>query len=101
MGGGINAERASSAGALWGKERDSILSALANRAFSPCATLIGTPHFSVLSASASSNGTIGGEPSATIVFDSSSGPLHFEAGRGVLAAAIASLSQARAALGAS
>ena len=101
LGGGLEASKASAAGAFWGKEREGVLAAVQARAFVPCPQLRGAPSFAVATPTASSDGVVGGEPLAVLRFETSAGSLTVEASRGVLAAAVVSLNQARKSLGSS
>jgi hypothetical protein len=98
--GGLGAPRVAVVGGVWGKERESVLAAVAGRGFSPLPTLQGAPTFSISTATASSSGTIGGEPLGMLSLEVSSGALRVEVSRGALGAAVTALGQARAALGA-
>ena len=117
--GGLEGARAAAAGALWGKEREGVLAAVAGRAYAPAPRLLGAPTFSVATLTASFEGTAGSshgaaaagsaapgvsastEPLAMLQLHTSAGPVVVEASRGVLAAAAVALGQARRAVGAS
>ncbi len=98
--GGLEAGRAAAAGALWAREREGVLAAVAARAYAPAPRLAGAPAFSVATLTASSEGAVtsGAEPLAMLALATSGGPVVCEASRAVLAAAAAALGAARKAV---
>jgi hypothetical protein len=118
--GGLEGGRAAAAGALWAREREGALAAVAARAFAAAPRLVGAPVFSVATLTASAVGAgvgssaAGGhpptsptaaagssEPLAMLRLQTSEGPVVVEASRSVLAAAAAALGLARRAVAAS
>ena len=100
LAGGLEAGRAAAAGALWAREREGALAAVAARAFVPAPRLAGAPDFSVATLTAASEGAVasGAEPLAMLRLHTSEGPVVVEASRSVLGAAAAALGAARRAV---